>query len=272
MFVDRGRIIIEKSNETHLYLRPHKKLRTLIAHYTCLMETKFHSHQDTLMLVPDAAGCITMQDIGHGLECMLWGATTHCVQVAIQRTQMRFHFFIEFLPTAAFTLFQHSQQPFLNQRIPLQEIHRELYEMIRCAYDACETLEAFVCCMDEALLSLMHEGKDGCVGFMQKQLHKGHDIQSIITNIGYSRRHVQRMFQEQMGCTMKDYQRVERINQAVVCMQRGMRGSEIAQQCGYHDQSHFIHDFTKVCKLTPQQYIAKMSEFYNEEIKFSDIL
>ncbi|MFR8214123.1 MAG: AraC family transcriptional regulator [Longicatena caecimuris] len=38
--------------------------------------------------------------------------------------------------------------------------------------------------------------------------------------------------------------------------------------CGYYDQSHFIHDFIRVCGCTPKAYVEKMTSYYQEPYKF----
>lgn len=42
----------------------------------------------------------------------------------------------------------------------------------------------------------------------------------------------------------------------------------LAQESGFYDQAHFIRDFKEVCGITPGGYRNKMSDFYNEPLKF----
>ena len=44
--------------------------------------------------------------------------------------------------------------------------------------------------------------------------------------------------------------------------------THLAQELGYFDQAHFIHDFRSVCGVTPGTYRAELSDFYNEPLKF----
>ena len=254
------------STRVHTYIKPHPALRKWVAHYTYLYNTKRMS-SSFLTLVPDAAGCITMRDVGKGLECMFWGATTRCVQVPSYQETIRFQFFIEFHPTAAFALFHHSQHGYLNEQIALHEVNKQLNLHFQQAFEQCQLLSSFVAVIDQELLQLAKETTT-CVSFMRKQLQKGSSIIETMNQTGYSRRHLQRMFLEQMGCSMKEYQRVERVNQAVQYLQQGMDGTRAAQLCGFYDQPHFIHDFTQICGLTPKKYMEKLSEFYNEPLKF----
>lgn len=258
--------LYRRSSKTHLYIRPHPALQKWVAHYTYLQDT--HTYNTPfLTLVPDAAGCITMQDTGNGLDCCFWGATTHCVQVPSNQPAIQFHFFVEFHPTAAYAFLHHSQHLYLNEKIPLQDVCPSLNRALKEAYEQCDTLSAFIKIVDQELLKMVEE-QSACVRFMRKQLQNGSSIMETMEQTGYSRRHLQRMFLEQMGCSMKEYQRIERINQAVRFLQQGMDGTKAAQSCGYYDQSHFIHDFVQVCGLTPKKYVESLSEFYNEPFKF----
>ena len=42
----------------------------------------------------------------------------------------------------------------------------------------------------------------------------------------------------------------------------------LAQDLGYYDQPHFIHDFRAVCGVPPSAYLERMAGFYNEPLKF----
>ena len=69
-----------------------------------------------------------------------------------------------------------------------------------------------------------------------------------------------------MGC--KAYFQVLRVNAAIRALQAGPPSlTRLAQELGYFDQSHFIHEFKSVCGVSPGRYLAHMSGFYNEPLK-----
>ena len=79
-----------------------------------------------------------------------------------------------------------------------------------------------------------------------------------------------RLFRERCGLSPKRLQRIVRINTAAMLMQRsaGLSLTRLAQELDYFDQAHFIHDFRAVCGVTPGTYQARLSDFYNEPLKF----
>lgn len=251
---------------SHVYFAPHPALRQSVAHYTYLCEDTLQ--QESLMLVPDIAGCIMIQQFEDELQCVFWGATTEMVEVGASPQQVSFHFFIEFLPTGAFSLFHHSQHQLLNEKITLDLVHKELQKEIEETYAASRCLSEFIKGIDQLLLRFLLKDTS-CIRHVQELMKSGAQIEEIQDRIGYSRRHLQRMFQEQLGCTMKVTQRIERINHAVHLMKSTSASiTDIGFACGFYDQAHFIHDFKLVCGITPGEYKRNMSIYYNELMKF----
>lgn len=85
----------------------------------------------------------------------------------------------------------------------------------------------------------------------------------------YSERHLNRIFNQFLGMSVKTYSRLIRINRVLQTIkQKETQLSKLAQDLGYYGQSHFIHDFKAVCGVNPTEYKEKMSDFYNEDFKF----
>lgn len=248
--------------DTHLFIEPHPKLSDCIAHYTYMQDQCFEQNA-SLTLVPDAAGCLVLQDSGNGLECMFWGPTTRSVKVHAN-PNLHFRFFVEFHPTGAYALFHHDLNAYINILADLKEVDDVVETKMIEAYRTSSYLHTFVQRVDAIFLELLHKNEEE-----DKKL-KAFVLQpSKIEGMGYSKRHVQRLYQKQLGCSRKDYQRVERINQAVKQLQETSDSvAVVAQACGYYDESHFIHDFSSVLGVSPKQYKETMSVFYNEERKF----
>lgn len=251
----------------HLYLKPHPLLRKAIAHYT-YMQNQLFQDETKLTLVPDASGCIVIQVTDNGISCRFWGGTTRVAQVKADASHTYFHFFIEFLPAGAYAFLHHNQAAYHNQILSLETVFPDFPDKLSNLYETSKTLIQFVQGIDSLFLKQM-ESFDTCIPFIHQQLHQGTPITSITSQIGYSQRHLQRLFHSQTGCTMKAYQRIERINRAVHYLQTTPYPlTEIAQLCGYYDEAHFLHDFQRVMCLTPRTYQKQMSVFYNERYKF----
>lgn len=253
--------------DTHTYLLPHPLLRPYIAHYTIC-----HSHYmktEQLHLVPDISGCIVMNVQENGsLDLKYWGPTTRMVTVWKEEGEDRVQYFVEFRPSGSHALFSAAQYPYRDIRIDLKQIHPLCHSLIEEAYGNAVGEAAFFQQLDTIFLSMLNREDDAMQVLMQG-LSSKERIADVMDSFGYSRRHLQRMVQNRLGCSMKTIQKIQRINQAVTLLKEQQHSlTMIAQLCGFYDQAHFIHDFREICQVTPQQYQKTLQDFYNEEFKF----
>lgn len=87
------------------------------------------------------------------------------------------------------------------------------------------------------------------------QPQKDRDIDSISREIGISRSHLQRLYKQIFGVTVKDDIISARIKRAMQLLTNtDMRIQEIAEQCGYNNESHFMRQFKEKCGMTAIQY------------------
>lgn len=84
-------------------------------------------------------------------------------------------------------------------------------------------------------------------------------VSAVTDQIGYSARHFNKLFRDQVGLTPKLYCRVRRLQQVLRSIdgEKQIDWMNIAFTCGYHDQAHFIHDFRTFADCTPTEYVAK---------------
>lgn len=82
-------------------------------------------------------------------------------------------------------------------------------------------------------------------------------VAGIAADIGLSKRRFIEVFKQQVGLTPKLYARVRRFQSVIDTV--GDRAEivwpEVAVDCGYFDQAHFIRDFKQFCGLTPGNYL-----------------
>jgi AraC-like DNA-binding protein len=95
-----------------------------------------------------------------------------------------------------------------------------------------------------------------------RRLRRSHGlvrIDSLCRELGTSRATLSRKFGEQVGLAPKTYARVVRIS---ALMQRlAQNGPDdwamLAEDFGYHDQAHLIHDFQEFCGATPAEFLRR---------------
>lgn len=72
---------------------------------------------------------------------------------------------------------------------------------------------------------------------------------------GYSERRFQSLFSEAVGLTPKKYLRIKRLAKVLRQLATARASlAEIAIDSGYSDQSHLVHDFSDLTRVTPSAY------------------
>jgi AraC-like DNA-binding protein len=90
-------------------------------------------------------------------------------------------------------------------------------------------------------------------------------LPQLSNEIGYSQKHFIDLFRQQVGVTPKQYLKIMRFQRAVHAIECSpiIRWSGIAQECGYFDQAHLIHDFKFFSGFTPSEYLNRKADTLN---------
>ncbi|MGB5822179.1 MAG: DUF6597 domain-containing transcriptional factor [Saonia sp.] len=81
---------------------------------------------------------------------------------------------------------------------------------------------------------------------------------TIVGDYPKTHKHLIAQFKKYVGLTPKYYQRIMRFNEILQLIHRSkkIQWSQVAYQCEYSDQSHFIKEFKHFSGLNPQKFIA----------------
>jgi AraC-like DNA-binding protein len=93
-------------------------------------------------------------------------------------------------------------------------------------------------------------------------------VSAVTEQIGLSDRRFIQLFSQQVGLTPKLFCRVQRFQQVLRNIASFAANSvidwpQIALNCGYFDQAHFIHDFRAFSGINPTTYVANKTQFQN---------
>jgi transcriptional regulator GlxA family with amidase domain len=89
-------------------------------------------------------------------------------------------------------------------------------------------------------------------------------ITSLANDCNLSRRQFERAFKEYSGFSPKVFLNLVRFNSVIKAKTQANNSlTQIAIDCGYFDQSHFIHDFKTFSGYTPKEY-------FNQKIDEAD--
>jgi AraC-like DNA-binding protein len=79
-------------------------------------------------------------------------------------------------------------------------------------------------------------------------------IEDLATQSGFTRKHLGNLFQRQVGLSPKALARVHRFRGALDLLDRAggeVPWTQLAEQCGYYDQSHLINEFRRFTGFSP---------------------
>ncbi len=90
-------------------------------------------------------------------------------------------------------------------------------------------------------------------------------IADLSAKVGYSQKHLIKLFKEHVGTTPKGFVKIMRFQKAVAEIEKnpGTSWASIAYESGYYDQAHFINDFRSFSGFTPGQFAGMNSDFTN---------
>ena len=126
-------------------------------------------------------------------------------------------------------------------------------------------------CIERFLMNQMCPPDDptqACVSFAVEQLSQNPSQMRLEKNkkkIGYSQKHFIHLFKKQVGVTPKQFLKIMRFQQVIrtLSQQKHLAWHQLALDCGYFDQAHFIHDFKQFAGMTPSLYSEREIFFEN---------
>jgi AraC-like DNA-binding protein len=88
---------------------------------------------------------------------------------------------------------------------------------------------------------------------------------NVSRRIGLSPKRFIQVFRDETGFTPKVFCRIRRFQQALDRMEgrKSVEWVSVAQDCGYFDQAHFIHDFRAFSGINPSAYLRQQTPHRN---------
>jgi AraC-like DNA-binding protein len=119
--------------------------------------------------------------------------------------------------------------------------------------------------LEEALLARLAHPSRGhaAVRIAIAQLGEGRAaVAEVAALVELSHRRLIELFTAEVGTTPKSFARLRRFQKAFACVTRhgASAWSELAQECGYFDQSHMIRDFVAFAGGAPGEVLRQTSE------------
>lgn len=145
---------------------------------------------------------------------------------------------------------------FLREQLLASKSIERMFQLVE-AFLLCQAGEAIhestpTRCVEYALASIIHDPGSRC-------------LQQLSDQIGYSQKHFIDLFRQQVGVSPKQFVRIMRFQKAIYAIETSqhIRWSQVAQDSGYYDQAHFIHDFKFFSGFIPNEYVKRKSSLLN---------
>ena len=208
----------------------------------------------------------------NGTFTKVWISGMHKNHISISAHQKSEMFVIQFKSFGSFP-FLHIPVQELNEKIiPAEQVFGDEILKLRNSILAKETSEEKFLAAEEWLNSRYDHGKtppsDLLIALEKIQTESIANYNTIIENYPKSQKHLIDQFKKYVGLTPKYYQRILRFNEILQQIHKNgeIDWAQIAYQCEYSDQSHFIKEFKHFSGFNPQKFIKE--DFHKEEPNF----
>jgi AraC-like DNA-binding protein len=176
---------------------------------------------------------------------------------------------VHFKPGGAFPFFRVPPAEMADQSIALEALwgngSRLMRERVLAAPSHEEKLNVLERCLLEQLAKPLerHPAVDLALQRLSAAYPPG--ISSIVSQVGYSQRHFIELFCDEVGLTPKLFSCVSRFQQVIRTshVREETHWANVALDCGYYDQAHFVHDFQSFAGITPSEYLARRTPHVN---------
>ncbi len=179
---------------------------------------------------------------------------------------------ITFHPGGTIPFFPDSSNVFTNHESSLEELWGRASLNLRNDLREVSTPEQKFDLLDLALRHRLSESglphRNRIVDYALKKIQRSPastTVNSLTRDMGISPRRLSQLFHDHVGVSPKTYSRIQRFQQVVQLMHRGVdiRWVELALMCGYYDQSHFANDFRAFSGISPTHYSTAQRRWAN---------
>lgn len=270
-YKDPTRILIQEKNVC-LYVLPHISLRPYISNYTITFPKHASDFTENYTVLPHASATLVISVEKNDITFNLSGPATIPDVVGSNGMTKDLLIIIEFQPAGLFALTGIPQVELTDKELSLNMVDLFLERTLREMVEKNDTIQALVADLDQTLHRIFKYSHPPQIQMAVHEIIKNTGIlqvNQISKKLHYSDRQLGRLFNQHVGTSPKLFSRLVRVNFSLRLLRDTTKTIEvIAGLTGYHDPSHFLRDFKQVCGITPQEFRANMSDFYNEINKF----
>jgi AraC-like DNA-binding protein len=250
--------------------KPHQLLAAYIeCYWSALADTPPFREQESL--IPD--GTIELMfNFGDNYEQIRNGQAftvkgSHIIGIRkqsliISQTRKQNIFSIRFKPGGSYPFFQIPAHLFSNAFFPIEDLLGKEYKILE-EQMAEASNEERVALANKFLLQKIYQTSDAYafVAKCSKALlqYPSTPVNKLAEQFNTNYKTMERRFKAVLGLTPAELLKIKRFNDAVLAMYSCRHASltDIAYECGYYDQSHFIREFKQLTNFTPRAFLKE---------------
>jgi AraC-like DNA-binding protein len=164
-------------------------------------------------------------------------------------------------PGAAFALLDHPLNDLVERTASPEVFLGRWARLLEEQLAGCIDQDSRLNCLERALLERL-AGTRQIASSIAEAMHtliagqSRRPLEQMAVRLGYSQRQVRRKFEMYVGLPPVTVGRIMRFLNATQAIVRGRVGSgaRLAQECGYYDQAHLVHEFQDLSGLTPSHF------------------
>jgi AraC-like DNA-binding protein len=175
---------------------------------------------------------------------------------------------IELTPKGLYHLFKLSMHEITDRMVSFEELFGPWGARLQIRVGDAEDPKAKIALLQTALTHLLQQNEkeyallDHTLDLLA-QTHGMMRIQELAAHLGYTKRYLDRLFQEHVGVSPKSLASILRFQEVYQGWMQHQSPPFFRDQwpAYYYDQSHFIKEFKRFTGFTPQHYTAIANEF-----------
>jgi len=202
----------------------------------------------------------------------VWISGMHKNYISISTHQKSEMLVIQFKPFGTYPFFHFPIQNLNEKIISAQEIFGDEILKLQEEILAKKTSKEKFAVVEKWLNNRFHQDRTPSSELLtvieKLQTESVANYRQIVENYSKTQKHLISQFKKYIGLTPKYYQRILRFNEILQQIHKSekIEWSQIAYQCEYADQSHFIKEFKHFSGINPQKFIQQ--DFHKEEPNF----
>jgi len=202
----------------------------------------------------------------------VWISGMHKNYISISAHQKSEMFVIQFKPFGAYPFFHFPIQELNEKIMPAEKLFGNEILELREEILTGKTSEEKFNSAEKWLIDKFHQDKTPSTELLtiieKLQTESVVNYGRIIEDYSKTQKHLIDQFKKYVGLTPKYFQRILRFNEILqqIHKSKKIEWSQVAYQCEYADQSHFIKEFKHFSGINPQKFIRQ--DFHKEEPNF----